>query len=115
MTDCRAPLHNTVFAYRRRGCRCPTAVDTVRAYWRSRRRHRPGGPKDRSPHIDEIAVERAMAGDAVRLTIRERGEAVRRLTAAGLTARQVASRLHITTRTVVRYRNGHIQHSEVAA
>jgi hypothetical protein len=52
---------------------------------------------DASGAIDEIAVERAMDGDHVTLTRAERDEAVRRLTARGLSVRQIAERLRIRT------------------
>lgn len=54
--------------------------------------------------FDEIAVERAMAGDNVHLTPAERAEAAVRLTGQGLSAAQVAARLRTTPRNVVRYR-----------
>lgn len=54
--------------------------------------------------IDEIAVEQAIAGRRVRLTSAERAEAVRRLTAAGFSGRQIAERLHVSDRTVTRRR-----------
>lgn len=55
--------------------------------------------------LDEIAIERAMAGDDVHLTPRERAEAARRLTGRGLSAAEVADRLRTTKRSVVRYRS----------
>ena len=58
-----------------------------------------------APDVDEVAVLRAMAGDRVRLTPVERLEAVRRLTARGLSAREIGERLHITPRHVCRYRS----------
>lgn len=55
--------------------------------------------------FDEIAVQRAMRGDrAVRLRPVERAEVVRRLTAVGLSATQIADRLGASSRTVVRAR-----------
>lgn len=54
--------------------------------------------------LDEIAIERAMAGDGVHLTRAERREAVRRLTALGYSARSISDRLSITTRSVNRLR-----------
>jgi ATP/maltotriose-dependent transcriptional regulator MalT len=59
-----------------------------------------------SAHVDEIAVEKAMAGDRVPLTVRERAIVVRRLTAAGLSARRIGERLGVTARSVQRYRSG---------
>lgn len=55
-------------------------------------------------HLDEVAVERAMNGDPVALTKAERAEVVRRLTARGLPVRQIAERLHTTSRTITRVR-----------
>jgi hypothetical protein len=54
--------------------------------------------------IDEMAVVLAIAGDHVRLTTRERREAVRQLTDAGYSLDGIAERLHITDRTVSRIR-----------
>ena len=65
---------------------------------------RPGIDSGCSTDIDEIAVERAMDGDHVRLTVAERDEAVRRLTSKGYSVRQIAEYLGTTTRTVMRRR-----------
>jgi hypothetical protein len=57
--------------------------------------------------IDEIAVDRAVAGDGVRLddlTPAEQAEAVRRLTERGKSIREIADQLATTTRTVSRRR-----------
>lgn len=56
-------------------------------------------------YVDEVAVERAMLGHRVRLTARERREVVRALTARGASAREIAERLHTTSRTVQRQRS----------
>jgi DNA-binding NarL/FixJ family response regulator len=91
----------------------------MRAAWRvksARKRIAARGrlQQDRfSQQVDEIAVERATAGDPVRLTIRERSVAVRRLLRHGLTSRAIAERLHLSTRTVERYRAG--THKTLAA
>lgn len=55
--------------------------------------------------LDEIAVERAMRGDCKRIRPVERAEAVRRLTAVGLSAAEIAERLGVTDRTVTRKRS----------
>lgn len=52
--------------------------------------------------IDEIAVERAMRGYPTKLTKQERAEAVMRLADAGYSIRQIAERLRIAERTVLR-------------
>lgn len=57
------------------------------------------------PVVDEVAVERAMVGGPVELTSAERAEAVRRLSARGLSDAQVAERLRITSRSVMRIRH----------
>lgn len=54
--------------------------------------------------FDEIAVERAMHDASVRLRPAERAEVVRRLTRAGLSAAQIAQRVGVTDRSVVRWR-----------
>lgn len=54
--------------------------------------------------IDEIAVEQAIAGRPVRLTRAEVTDAVRRLTAMGFSAAQIAERVGVTDRTVTRRR-----------
>jgi DNA-binding NarL/FixJ family response regulator len=54
--------------------------------------------------IDEVAVERLMAGDKVPATRAERVEAVRRLTSVGRSDREVANLLRVTERTVLRWR-----------
>lgn len=55
--------------------------------------------------IDDIAVERAMRGDPVRLTSAERSEAVVRLTNMRYSAREIAARLGLAERTIVRRRS----------
>lgn len=55
-------------------------------------------------HIDEIAVERAMRGDRVKLTRLERLDAIRRLHARKWSDRRVGLALHIDERTVLRNR-----------
>lgn len=59
----------------------------------------------RDDHLDEVAVERAMAGDRVALTKAERAEVVGRLTERGLSVRQIAEQLHTTSRTITRVRS----------
>ena len=54
--------------------------------------------------IDPVAVERAISGDAIRLTVPERVEVVRQLTARGLSANEIAGQLGVAHRSVTRYR-----------
>jgi lambda repressor-like predicted transcriptional regulator len=54
--------------------------------------------------LDEIAVERAMHGDQVRLTRAERDEAIARLTARGVSACRIAELLGTSSRAVTRRR-----------
>ena len=57
--------------------------------------------------LDEIAIERALAGDGVRLehlTPAEQGEVVRRLTERGKSIRDIAHQLATTKRTISRRR-----------
>lgn len=58
----------------------------------------------RAAPMDEIAVQRAMRGHRVHLTPSERAEAVRRLTAQGRSAAEIAGRLGVAQRSVVRHR-----------
>jgi hypothetical protein len=60
--------------------------------------------------LDEIAIERALAADGVRLehlTFAEQIEAIRRLTAYGSSIRDIASQLDTTARTISRRRASH--------
>jgi hypothetical protein len=64
-------------------------------------------PPDLSDELDEIAIERAVAGDGMRLehlTIAEQNEVVRRLTERGKSIRDIAGQLATTKRTVSRRR-----------
>ena len=62
------------------------------------------GPRRRGDDIDDIAVERAMHGDPLVLTLPERELAVQLLTSRGHSALEIARRLRIAPRTVERYR-----------
>ncbi|PRY56484.1 helix-turn-helix domain-containing protein [Glycomyces artemisiae] len=55
--------------------------------------------------VDEVVVERALAGHPVELTVDEVLEVVRIGTASGLSAAQIAKIAHISSRSVVRIRN----------
>jgi DNA-binding CsgD family transcriptional regulator len=68
------------------------------------RRARPNWGARLPTAFDEIAVQRALHGDAVHLRPVERAEAVRRLTAAGRSAADIAALLGTTKRSVVRHR-----------
>jgi DNA-binding NarL/FixJ family response regulator len=62
------------------------------------------GPRRRRDDIDDIAVERAMYGDPIVLTLPERKLAVQLLSSRGHSALEIACRLRIAPRTVARYR-----------
>lgn len=64
--------------------------------------------------FDEVAVQRAMHGDPVRLRPVERAEVVHRLTAQGLTAAQIATRVRLDERSVQRIRDDRRRAGEVA-
>lgn len=67
----------------------------------------PGPPQDYADDIDDIAVERAVAGDGIsleHLNPAEQAEVVRRLTERGKSIRDIADQLATTTRTVSRRR-----------
>ena len=53
---------------------------------------------------DEIAIERALSGEPVRLTAAECEEAVARLTARGSSAQRICDLLHLSHRAVARMR-----------
>lgn len=62
----------------------------------------------RMPQVmDDAAIQRAMRGEDIHLRPVERAEAVRRMTQRGLSAAQIADRLRIDKRSVVRIRNDH--------
>lgn len=54
------------------------------------------------PDVDEVAVERAMAGEPIELTLADQTEAVRRLAARGMSVRRIALLLRTSARTVSR-------------
>ncbi len=59
----------------------------------------------RTDPVDEIAVERAVAGDAPMLmNLAERRQAAEVLTRRGYSVRQIARMLQMTPRSVTRYR-----------
>lgn len=72
---------------------------------------------DRNPRrsaacdVDEVAVLRAVRGDAVPLNLRERRAAVAQLTRRGVSSRAIARQLAIAPRTVLRHRNALRQES----
>jgi DNA-binding NarL/FixJ family response regulator len=105
---CPALLHGSIYAYVRYGCRCPDAVDTIRAAWRQNsRRHAPGKGRQgrRRKGFDPVAVERACGGDRqLPLSTAELTAAVAKLTRLGNSAEQIAVRLGVTSRTVQRHR-----------
>ena len=71
----------------------------------TRRVHGLGGhSRVRSAPVDPMAVERAMLGDRMPLTVPERHEVIRQLTDRGLSANQIAAMLGVAQRTVTRYR-----------
>ena len=64
-------------------------------------------PPDVTDELDEIAIERAVAGDGLRLehlTLAEQNEVVRRLTERGKSIRDIADQLATTKRTISRRR-----------
>jgi hypothetical protein len=98
-----------------RGCRCPHhLLAPTRGSGKSRSRYVPGRPHNRygprrrtvpDDAIDPVAVERAAAGDrSIVLAVAERAAAIDTLDRYGLSAREVAIRLGVTTRTVTRRR-----------
>jgi hypothetical protein len=60
------------------------------------------GDVDGQFDVDEVAVERAMAGEPIELTLAGQIEAVRRLAARGMSVRRIALLLRTSARTVSR-------------
>lgn len=113
MPTCTATRHGTERAYRDHKCRCPGTLDLMCARWAERNRHR---RTQRRHNYDHVAVLRAILGDrTLRLTVRERGEAVRQLTQRAWTARRIAEHLGCSVRTVENWRARHRARSAVAA
>lgn len=104
---CPAPRHTPTRRSRRNGCICPATIEALReAGKRYYQKYRPTDLRrrcTRDPYVDEIAVERACRGDVVELTVEERREAVRRLTARGVPAGRIGELLGVTRRTVQRH------------
>lgn len=103
---CTATRHGTTYhAYRQHGCRCPAAVDHMRAEWR-RQKNPNRQPRWANGHdIDTVAVHRATGGDRrIHLTAAERGAAIHHLTRQRRSQRWIAEQLGISRRTVVRHR-----------
>jgi len=69
----------------------------------------PGTSKRRTPDVDPVSVERACAGQPHQLTVAERAKAVALLTRAGYSARNIATRLGVAERTVVRHRKANTE------
>jgi hypothetical protein len=88
----------------------PTSTSAQRAVTGKLRRLYPGrapapgatAGKGDEPDVDEVAVERAMAGEPIELTLADQTEAVRRLTAKGMSVRRIALLLRTSARTVSR-------------
>ena len=55
--------------------------------------------------VDAARVEQAVNGETVALNVREREQVVRQMSAAGLSAKEIAGRIGVQSRTVVRIRN----------
>ena len=63
-----------------------------------------GHSRVRSLPVDPVAVEHAVCGFPVRLTVPERLLVIQQLTAKGLSANEIGARLGLAQRTVTRYR-----------
>jgi hypothetical protein len=70
--------------------------------------------RTRNADLDEVAVIRLISGSPVASTKAERREATRLLTARGRSASWIAEHVHITERSVTRYR-AELHRREVAA
>jgi len=72
-------------------------------------------PHDWNRDLDEVAVQRLLAGDHIESTKAERLEAVRALTARGRSASWIAAHLRIAERSVTRLRAELHTRREIAA
>jgi DNA-directed RNA polymerase specialized sigma24 family protein len=87
------------------GCRLPCCREAKYAYELDLRERK----KDWND-VDEVAVERACKGDlTIRLTPAEMQAAFTELNSRGLSAMEIARRLGVTQRTIVRWRTGKIR------
>jgi len=71
--------------------------------------------RPRDTYVDPVAVERAVTGDRVRLTCYEREEAVRQLREQGMNSQEIARRLHMSARHVLRIRQRIAEQQQVAS
>jgi transcriptional regulator with GAF, ATPase, and Fis domain len=67
--------------------------------------HLPPVPARPAEQVDPVVVSRAASGHRVPTTMAERIQVVAALTARGYSATEIAARLGVTDRTVVRYRS----------
>lgn len=107
--NCTAATHGTDYQAYRRGCRCDTAVADMRAHWR--RWNKPYRRHGRNPNlslivddVDPLAVDLAVDGHQINLTVDERKQAAAALARRGWPAWRIAEHLNVTMRTVFRYR-----------
>lgn len=110
---CTAAKHTPSHRSYRLGCRCPATIDRLhqlRRGWDATYLAKYGRPRGTSTasasnrFVDDIAVDLAVHGHKPRLYIPERAQAIARLTRAGMSAAQIAERVGVTARTVVRHR-----------
>ncbi|SCL16448.1 hypothetical protein GA0074692_0032 [Micromonospora pallida] len=109
--DCPARRHGTASARRHQRCCCPEAIAAAKAAnhrgYLSRGYIRGSVSNQRAPRhgFDEVVVDRAVDGPRpAQMTLPEIHAAIDRLTARGESAREIAKRLGVTTRTVTRQR-----------
>lgn len=109
--DCPALRHDTAYAYRRYGCRCPAARAIMSHRWARHRsvQQRPRGTQrpgraGAGTVVDETRVREAVAGLPVALNPLELAAAIAALDDGHRTNRQIARRLGCTERTVQRHR-----------
>lgn len=106
---CPAAVHSMWAT--RHGCRCPWALDAIRACHRERSRltyipgRRSHNLSGRRRGLDSVAVERAVSGDrSLVLSVPERAAAIAVLRdRERLTTVQIAHRLGVSIRTVDRH------------
>jgi DNA-binding CsgD family transcriptional regulator len=67
----------------------------------------PAAPEHASDDLDPVVVQRLLDGFDVRATRAERAEAIRQLASRGLSDADIAARVRVTVRTVLRIRADH--------
>lgn len=105
--NCPAELHDTLYAYQEHRCRCLAALRAKAAKQaREWSRHPKSAGRAWQHHrdVDEVVILRAKYGEPLRLGVTERYQAIRELTDARRSVRQICELLGVGHATVTRAR-----------